>query len=63
MDEARDWASPIKHSRGEVITTILIALIAVGILVGGLLSVWDVKCQPKVQQCIEYPGGSFEAPK
>jgi hypothetical protein len=47
----------------EIITTILIALIAFGIVLGGLISVWDVKCDPKVQQCIDYGSGSVEAPK
>jgi hypothetical protein len=51
------------NERGEFITAIVILVIAVGLLVGGFLFTLDVKCDPKVQHCIDYGSGSVEAPK
>ena len=54
------------NQRGEVLTVFLIAfvvfvaLMAVGI---GVEQTVHPPCNPQVQQCIEYPGGSVEAPK
>ena len=56
----------IANQRGEVITVILIAIVAVAALLGVGFVVDQTlhpPCDPKTTQCIEFPGGSVEVPK
>ena len=53
MENERGFIDPI---------SITIFLVVAGLLLGGFLLTQEAPCDPKTQHCIDYPGGSFEAP-
>jgi len=53
----------VRSERGEIIVLALFALITLLLLAGGIALSVSVKCDPKVQHCIDYGSGSVEAPK
>ena len=50
------------NDHGEIIIGICIFIFVVATLLGGFFMTKDLPCDSHVQHCINYPGGSFEAP-